>query len=515
MKRTVFGMATLLLLSISPCVVNAFTAIAWSESGQRGGSVKQAPTKEAAMSAAIADCKKNGGGSDCQVFKVTDEPGFVALYASCAKTCGVTAVTGRATAEQARADGKRDCEAHYRNACQLAQEWEEIGSGGSASNPTQPVPENTKVGTNGSKFESMGFEQVNTAALNGDLMAQYEIARRYIEGRTVNKNPDLAIDWMQKSADAGYVVAQNHIARLFHAVGKHKESFHYYLLSANQGSAEAYFNIALAYDNGWGVQKDTDKYKQLLLRSAENGWPAAQFLVGTKMMEGSEFKKDSNAGFQWLVRSAEGGFKSAKFVAIYFHTGEGGQKDLGKATYWYEKALADGDDSVVATLLRIYKFQQTPLPENSNFMRAAKRKAESGDAEVMEWLGRYYLFGPQAYSDVNQALKWIRMSADKGNADAQALTSALYMGTGDKNGKSLKFDLSLAGKYADLSAKQGNAEGLFNSGLVSWGMSTVEGLSRDMQDYLREQARSSLRKSADKGHSGAKEHLCKHFRERC
>ena len=148
-------------------------------------------------------------------------------------------------------------------------------------------------------------------------------------------------------------------------------------------------------------------------------------------------------------------------------------------------------------------------------MRAAKRKAESGDAEVMEWLGRYYLFGPQAYSDVNQALKWIRMSADKGNADAQALTSALYMGTGDKNGKSLKFDLSLAGKYADLSAKQGNAEGLFNSGLVSWGMSTVEGLSRDMQDYLREQARSSLRKSADKGHSGAKEHLCKHFRERC
>lgn len=126
MKRTVFGMATLLLLSATPCVVNAFTAIAWSESGQRGGSVKQAPTKEAAISAAIADCKKNGGGSDCQVFKVTDEPGFVALYASCAKTCGVTAVTGRATAEQARADGKRDCEAYYRNTCQLAQEWEEI-----------------------------------------------------------------------------------------------------------------------------------------------------------------------------------------------------------------------------------------------------------------------------------------------------------------------------------------------------------------------------------------------------
>jgi hypothetical protein len=130
MKRTVFGMATLLLLSATPCVVNAFTAIAWSESGQRGGSVKNAPTKEAAISAAIADCKKNGGESDCQVFKVTDEPGFVALYASCAKTCGVTAVTGRDTAEQARADGKRDCEAYHRNTCQLAQEWEEVLANG-------------------------------------------------------------------------------------------------------------------------------------------------------------------------------------------------------------------------------------------------------------------------------------------------------------------------------------------------------------------------------------------------
>ena len=134
MKRTVFGMATLLLLSTAPYVANAFTAIAWSLSGQNGGSVKNAPTKDAAISAAIADCKKNGGGSDCQVFKVSDEPGFVALYGTCAKTCGVTAVTGRPTPEQARADAKRECETYYRANCQLAQEWEEAGTSAPKSN---------------------------------------------------------------------------------------------------------------------------------------------------------------------------------------------------------------------------------------------------------------------------------------------------------------------------------------------------------------------------------------------
>lgn len=128
MKRTVFSISALLLLCTTPCVVHAFTAIAWSQSGQSGGSVKNAPTKDAAISAAIADCKKNGGGSDCQVFKVSDEPGFVALYGTCAKTCGITAVTGRPTPEQARADAKRECETYYRANCQLAQEWEEDGT---------------------------------------------------------------------------------------------------------------------------------------------------------------------------------------------------------------------------------------------------------------------------------------------------------------------------------------------------------------------------------------------------
>ncbi len=145
MKRTVFGMATLLLLSTAPCVAHAFTAIAWSQSGQKGGSVKNVPTKEAAISAAIADCKKNGGGADCQVFKVSDEPGFVALYGTCAKTCGVTAVTGRPTAEQARIDGKRECEAYYRTSCQLAQEWEETFGEKIASISQQPNISNKDI----------------------------------------------------------------------------------------------------------------------------------------------------------------------------------------------------------------------------------------------------------------------------------------------------------------------------------------------------------------------------------
>lgn len=57
-KHKLFGMSALFIFGAIPCVANAFTAIAWSQSGQSGGSVKNAPTKDAAISAAIADCKK-------------------------------------------------------------------------------------------------------------------------------------------------------------------------------------------------------------------------------------------------------------------------------------------------------------------------------------------------------------------------------------------------------------------------------------------------------------------------
>ena len=228
MKRTVFGIATLLLLGATPCVVNAFTAIAWSESGQRGGSVKQAPTKEAAISAAIADCKKNGGGSDCQVFKVTDEPGFVALYASCAKTCGVTAVTGRATAEQARADGKRDCEAYYRNSCQLAQEWEETkGTGKLLAGQRGREPDDTPVVSQASnelledlvgkagKGDAKALQTLTSLADGGSALAQRKLGGLYVfDSDGVKKNPLLAQKYLQMAANQGDSAAAQYIKSL-------------------------------------------------------------------------------------------------------------------------------------------------------------------------------------------------------------------------------------------------------------------------------------------------------------
>lgn len=126
MKR-VTGFIAGLGLALAFTNVQAFTAIALSNSTSRVGASMNAPSKEAAMSVAVEDCKAHGGGSDCRVIKVTDVPGFSAIFITCDNGCSIGVVTGRASKEQARADAKRDCERNTGNACQLVAEWEERG----------------------------------------------------------------------------------------------------------------------------------------------------------------------------------------------------------------------------------------------------------------------------------------------------------------------------------------------------------------------------------------------------
>lgn len=126
MKR-VTGFIAGLAIALACTNAQAFTAIALSNSTSRVGASMNAPSKEAAMSAAVENCKAHGGGSDCRVIELTEKRGYFAIFMTCDNGCSIGLVTGRASKEQARADAKRDCERNTGNACQLVSEWEERG----------------------------------------------------------------------------------------------------------------------------------------------------------------------------------------------------------------------------------------------------------------------------------------------------------------------------------------------------------------------------------------------------
>ena len=66
------------------------------------------------------------------------------------------------------------------------------------------------------------LERLNTKAKQGNPHAQYYLGKMYTYGIGINKNPDVAIDWLSKAASAGVLEAEIELASVME--GKQRES---------------------------------------------------------------------------------------------------------------------------------------------------------------------------------------------------------------------------------------------------------------------------------------------------
>lgn len=123
------------------------------------------------------------------------------------------------------------------------------------------------------------------AAQNGLGVMYYtgEAISKSVSGQVLNNDPELAAGWFFRAAE--------------------------------QGFADAQFNLGLMYANGEGVEQDMTQAVELFKKAAEQGHVDAQNNLG----------------------------------ALYF-TGEGVERDEKKAIGWFEKAAAQGNEDAQANL---------------------------------------------------------------------------------------------------------------------------------------------------------------------
>lgn len=136
------------------------------------------------------------------------------------------------------------------------------------------------------------FKALLEDAKAGDPVAQNGLGVMYYTGEAISKttsgqvlnnDPELAAGWFFRAAE--------------------------------QGFADAQFNLGLMYANGEGVEKDMTQAVELFKKAAEQGHVDAQNNLG----------------------------------ALYF-TGEGIERDEKKAIGWFEKAAAQGNEDAQANL---------------------------------------------------------------------------------------------------------------------------------------------------------------------
>jgi TPR repeat protein len=132
--------------------------------------------------------------------------------------------------------------------------------------------------------------------------------------------------------------------------GRYDIAFSDLKVLAEQGSARAQFRLALIYDAGYGVAKNTATAQQWVRRAApqirdaaasDQAW--AQSDLGRMYQEGWLVQQNYATAADWYRRAAEQGDPGAQNdLALLYEQGLGVSRDRGKGVEWLRKAAGQG-----------------------------------------------------------------------------------------------------------------------------------------------------------------------------
>lgn len=197
---------------------------------------------------------------------------------------------------------------------------------------------------------------------------------------------------------------------------------------AEQGDAEAQFQLGGMYILGQDVPRDQSKRFEWHLKAANQGHVAAQNSIGHCYLSGDGVAKNPAEAVLWLVKSAEQGFVDAQHtLALIYSEGLGIPKDRAEAVKWYLKAASQGDVDCQKSLGDIYHYGIGVPVDGAQAIKWWLMAAENGHAEAQYALGGMYNEYENVPNSKVSAFKWWLMAAQQGHLEAQYNVGIAYL----------------------------------------------------------------------------------------
>ncbi len=123
-----------------------------------------------------------------------------------------------------------------------------------------------------------------------------------------------------------------------------KTPYQSWIKSAEQGAANAQFNLGLIFEQGTEIQKDLSKAIYWYKKAASQGHTVAQYNYATLLHFGKGLRKDETKAATWYQLAAKKGHMAAQssLAFLYLQHVQKSFRDAKKAAYWYNKAAKLG-----------------------------------------------------------------------------------------------------------------------------------------------------------------------------
>lgn len=126
-------------------------------------------------------------------------------------------------------------------------------------------------------------------------------------------------------------------------------------LLAEQGNADAQYNLGIMYREGLGVDKDYFLAKEMFHKAAVQGLSKAQNNLGMVYRSGQGAPQDYTEAFQWFYKAAEQGNSMSEFnLGLMYFDGLGVSQNYSEAIKWFRKAADKGYAAAQSKLAYIF-----------------------------------------------------------------------------------------------------------------------------------------------------------------
>ena len=130
---------------------------------------------------------------------------------------------------------------------------------------------------------------------------------------------------------------------------------------AQQGNADAQYNLGVMYEKGLGVPQDNKTAMKWYRLSAEQGHAGAQFNLGLMYRKGEGVLQDYKTAVKWCKLAAEQGNATAQNnLGFMYDNGHGVAQDYVHAHMWFNIAASSGESKKASKNRDIIAKQLTP-----------------------------------------------------------------------------------------------------------------------------------------------------------
>jgi len=221
----------------------------------------------------------------------------------------------------------------------------------------------------------------------------------------------------------------------------------------------AWSEIAMRYQEGNGVEKDSEKAASLYKQSAELGYLAAIGNFGASLLKGTGIEKNEIEAINWFRLGAERGDAMCQHnLAKCFRDGSGIEQDDSKAIYWYQKAVNQNYGEALNDLGWMYDHGRGVEKDTKRALELYHSAADLGSEHSMSNIGIHYENGRGTGEDIDLANEWYLKAAEAGHVNAH-----FFLGNNYEWGKGFKKSWEEAKKWYEKAANLGHTEADFRA----------------------------------------------------